>query len=143
MGYLGHDAIPALAFDHYHDSTFMTDTNYGIAFQMTHLASSFNIQEGFAQRQSVGCEANDKRLSRPRDAGLAHCGCSALDQPISNKPAWGGAPRASVTAQLPTGGGLVPVQQFGYLRLILSSFHEGANLISFSLAEMFVGYGQL
>jgi len=29
------------------------------------------------------------------------------------------------------------------LRLIVSGFHEGMNLISFSLAEVFVGHGQL
>jgi hypothetical protein len=52
-------------------------------------------------------------------------------------------PRASVAAQLPTDGGLVPVQQFGYLRLIVSGFHKSVNLISFSLAEMFIGHGQL
>ncbi len=51
--------------------------------------------------------------------------------------------RASVTAQFPTDGGLVPVQQFGYLRLIVSGFHKGVNLISFSLAEVFVGHKQL
>ena len=51
--------------------------------------------------------------------------------------------RASVSAQLPTDGGLVPVQQFGYLRLIVSGFHKGMNLISFSLAEVFVGHKQL
>jgi hypothetical protein len=53
------------------------------------------------------------------------------------------APRASVTAQLPTDGGLVPIQQLGDLRLIMSGFHEGVNLISFSLAEVFVGHKQL
>ena len=52
-------------------------------------------------------------------------------------------PRASVTAQLPTDGGLASVQHLGYLRLIVSSFHEGVNLISSSLAEMFVGHKQL
>jgi len=52
-------------------------------------------------------------------------------------------PRASVTAQLPNDGGLVPVQQFGYLRLIVSGFHKGVNLISFSLAEVYLGHGQL
>ncbi len=52
-------------------------------------------------------------------------------------------PRASITAQLPTDGGLVPIQQLGDLRLIVSGFHEGLNLIFFSLAEMFVGHGQL
>ncbi len=51
--------------------------------------------------------------------------------------------RASVTAQLPTDGGLASVQHLGYLRLIVSGFHEGVNLISFSLAEVFVGHKQL
>ena len=46
-------------------------------------------------------------------------------------------PRASVAAQLPTNGGLVPIQQLGDLRLIVSGFHEGVNLISFRLAEVF------
>jgi hypothetical protein len=50
-------------------------------------------------------------------------------------------PRSIVTAQLPTDGGLVMVQHLGYLKLIVSGFHESVNLISFSLAEMFVGHG--
>ena len=51
--------------------------------------------------------------------------------------------RASITAQLTTDGGLVSVQHLGYLRLIVSGFHERVNLISFSLAEVFVGHRQL
>jgi len=31
-------------------------------------------------------------------------------------------------------------QRFGALRLIVSGFHEGVNLMSFSLAEVFVGH---
>ncbi len=53
------------------------------------------------------------------------------------------APRTSVEIQLPDDGGLVPIQQFGYLRSIVSCFHEGINLISFSLAEVFVFQKQL
>jgi hypothetical protein len=48
-----------------------------------------------------------------------------------------------MTCQLTTDGELVPVQQFGYFRLFVSGFHNGVNLISFSLAEVFVGHGQL
>ena len=48
-----------------------------------------------------------------------------------------------VAAQLPTDGGLVPIQQLGDMRLIVSSFHEGVKMISFSLAEVFVGHKQL
>ena len=48
------------------------------------------------------------------------------------------SPRISITNQLPAGGGLVPIQQHGYLSLIVSAFHEYVNLISFSLAEVFV-----
>ncbi len=51
--------------------------------------------------------------------------------------------RAAVATQLPADGGLVPVQQFGTLRLIVSGLHERVNLISFSLAEVFVGHKQL
>ncbi len=40
------------------------------------------------------------------------------------------APRASVTAQLPTDSALASVQHLGYLRLIVSGFHEGVNLIT-------------
>lgn len=50
------------------------------------------------------------------------------------------APRAAVVTQLPADGGLVPVQRFGNLRLIVSGLHERVNLISFSLAEVFVGH---
>jgi hypothetical protein len=53
------------------------------------------------------------------------------------------APRAAVATQLQPDGGLVPVQQFGNLRLIASGLHEHVNLISFSLAEVFVGHKQL
>ena len=53
------------------------------------------------------------------------------------------APRTSITNQLPADGGLAPIQQLGYLRLIVSGFHEGLNLISFSLAEVFVFHKQL
>ncbi len=35
------------------------------------------------------------------------------------------------------------VQKSFYLRLILSGFHEGANLISFCLAEVVVSHKQL
>jgi len=45
--------------------------------------------------------------------------------------------------QLLADGGLVTIQQLGYLSLILFSFHEGVNLISFSLAELFVFHKQL
>ena len=51
--------------------------------------------------------------------------------------------RASIATQLPADGGLVPIQQLGDLRLIVSGFHEGVNLISFSLAELFVIHKQL
>jgi hypothetical protein len=50
---------------------------------------------------------------------------------------------ARVATQLSTDGGFVPVKQSGYLRLVVSGFHEGVNLISFSLAEVFVGHKQL
>jgi hypothetical protein len=53
------------------------------------------------------------------------------------------APRAAVAMKLPADGGLVPVQQFGNLRLIAPGLHEHVNLISFSLAEVFVGHKQL
>ena len=53
------------------------------------------------------------------------------------------APRTIITNQLPADGGLVPIQQLGYLSLIVSGFHEGVNLISFSLAEVFVFHKQL
>jgi len=53
------------------------------------------------------------------------------------------APRTSITNQLPADGGLVPIQQLGYLSLLVSGFHEGLNLISFSLAEVFVFHNQL
>jgi hypothetical protein len=47
-------AIPALALDHRHVSTFVAGNNHGIAFPMTYLASSFNVQGTIAQRSSVG-----------------------------------------------------------------------------------------
>ena len=53
------------------------------------------------------------------------------------------APRTSITNQFPANGGLVPIEQLGNLRLIVSNFHDGVNLISFSLAEVFVFHKQL
>jgi hypothetical protein len=52
-------------------------------------------------------------------------------------------PRARVADQHQTDGGLVSIQQLGNLSLIVSGFHKGVDLISFNLAEMFVGHGQL
>jgi len=52
------------------------------------------------------------------------------------------AARTSITNQLPANGGLVAIQQLGYLSLIVSSFHEGVNLISFNLAEVVVFHKQ-
>jgi len=52
-------------------------------------------------------------------------------------------PRSDIATHHATGRGLVPAQQLSYLRLIVSGIHEGVNLISFRLAEMFVGHGQL
>jgi hypothetical protein len=42
-------------------------------------------------------------------------------------------------------GGALGITQprLGDLRLIVTSFKEGVDLISFNLAEMFVGHGQL
>ena len=37
----------------------------------------------------------------------------------------------------------MPFQQFGILKLIVFDFHKGVNLISLSLAEVFVSHGQL
>ena len=66
-----------------------------------------------------------------------------LHWPISHGPAWvENSESQYMTCQLTTDGELVPVQQFGYFRLFVSGFHNGVNLISFSLAEVFVGHGQ-
>ena len=51
--------------------------------------------------------------------------------------------RASVTAQFPTDGGFVSVQHLEYMRLIVSGFNKGVNLISFRLAEVFAFHKQL
>ena len=51
--------------------------------------------------------------------------------------------KITLAARLPTDGGLVSVQQFGYLRLIVFGYHKSVNLTSFSLAEMFIGHSQL
>ena len=52
-------------------------------------------------------------------------------------------PKADIATQLPADAGLMPIQQLGYLRLIVSGFHEDVNLMSFSLAEVFVGHKRL
>ena len=49
----------------------------------------------------------------------------------------------AVPDQLAANGGLAPIEQPGNLGLIVSGFHEGVNLISFGLAEVFVIHGQL
>ena len=56
---------------------------------------------------------------------------------------WTAPARAGIKTPFPAYGEPMPIQQFGFLRLIVWGFHEGANLISFSLAEMFVGHKQL
>ena len=50
---------------------------------------------------------------------------------------------ASVAAPPPTDGGLGAFKHLGDLRLLVFGFHKGVYLISFSLAEVFVGHGQL
>jgi len=44
------------------------------------------------------------------------------------------AARATAANQLSIDAGLAPIQEFGILRLIVSSLHERVNLISFSLS---------
>ena len=60
---------------------------------------------------------------------------TSLHRPIAFKPA--------VARKLPADGRFVSIQQLGNLSLIVSGFHKGVDLISFNLAEMFVGHGQL
>jgi hypothetical protein len=72
-----------------------------------------------------------------------HCDYFVPDRPTSRKPVWAGIPESRCCDTTPDYGGLVPVQQFGNLRLIVSGLHERVNLISFSLAEVFVGHKQL
>ena len=55
--------------------------------------------------------------------------------PIAFKPA--------IARKLPADGRFVSIQQLGNLSLIVSSFHKGVDLISFHLAEMFIGHRQL
>ena len=50
---------------------------------------------------------------------------------------------APIAGKLPADGRFVSIQQLGDLSLIVSGFHKGVDLISFNLAEMFVGHGQL
>ena len=47
VGYVGYDAIPALALDHRHNSTFVVGTYHVIAFPMTRLFPRFNLQGPF------------------------------------------------------------------------------------------------
>jgi len=59
--------------------------------------------------------------------------------PGAHKLVWDDIPeKTSVTIHFPADCGLVPIQQLGYLNLIVPGFHECVNLISFSLAEEFV-----
>jgi hypothetical protein len=48
------------------------------------------------------------------------------------------APRTSGVIQFTSHGGPVPIQQLGYLSSIVTCFNDSVNLISFSLAEVFV-----
>jgi hypothetical protein len=53
------------------------------------------------------------------------------------------APRASVAAQLPTDCGLLPIQHLSNLSMVKYGSDESVNLITFSLAEVFVPDNQL
>ncbi len=60
---------------------------------------------------------------------------TGLREPIAFKPV--------VARKLPADGRFVSIQKLGYLRLIASGFHKSVNLISFNLAGMLAGHGQL
>jgi hypothetical protein len=53
------------------------------------------------------------------------------------------AQRAAVSTQLLVECGPVPVQQFGIMRLIVSSLYKRVNLISFNLVEVLVGHNHV
>ena len=80
----------------------------------------------------IACTPKNKLLPLPKAQRLWHCDCFAQ-----------ALPRSSVAIKRLADGGLVPIQQLGYLRLVVSGFHEGVYLVSFSLAEMFVFHKQL
>lgn len=88
-------------------------------------------------QQMSGLLAHPGGHSRSVSALLRSLGpqLTGLLGPIAFKPA--------VARKLPADGGLVSIQQLGNLSLIVSGFHKGVDLISFNLAEMFVGHGQL
>jgi len=200
VGRLGNDYISTFMLDHRHNYSFVACTNDGIAFPMTHLASSFNMPAPIAQRTSVvdlPLTVTSARKTFPllilaaqvlpknpalhfarinilvhRLMAVGQLGGDLLGNPLQTKQntgfftqqrlnGWGVptvlrslyreliglfgsiAPRTSVAIQLPAESGLVPIQQLGYLRLIESGFYEYVNLISFSLAEVFVFEKQL
>ena len=88
-------------------------------------------------QQIGGLLAHPGGHSRSVSALLGSLGrqLTGLLGPIAFKPA--------VARKLPADGRFVSIQQLGNLSLIVSSFHKGVDLISFNLAEIFVGHGQL
>ena len=51
--------------------------------------------------------------------------------------------KPAVACKLPADGRFMSIQQLVYLSLIMSGFHEGADLMSLNCGEMFLVHGQL
>jgi hypothetical protein len=56
---------------------------------------------------------------------------------------WSIASKTIVTIERSDDGGIVQVKHQGFLSMIVSSFHESVNLLSFCLADVFVLHKQV
>ena len=104
----------------------------------THYLLTCNLLGAALQaKQDVGLLLHPRRYRAAIAADLrAYSG--HLTDLLGSVPA-----RAVITTPFPTDCKFMPFQQLGYLRLTLSSINEGVNLISLSLAKLFVSHTQL
>jgi hypothetical protein len=85
-------------------------------------------------RYSITNATKQKPLHAPKDQKLEHSNYFVHALPRAHGLLGTIAPRTRVAIQLKADGGLVPIQQIGYLHFIVSGFHEGLNLTSLILA---------
>ena len=105
---------------------------------MTHYLLTGNLLGASLQaQQDVGLLLHPRRYRAAIAADLRAYSRHFTDL-LGSVPA-----RAVITTPFPTDRRFMPIQQLGYLRLTVSSINEGVNLISLSLAKLFVSHTQL
>ena len=109
------------------------------------------IKRFMANRQLCCYLLGAKLLGNPVKGGFEHIrfntsGVAAKQRSFPGKLIGlpGSIPAAAfVSNNLSRNGGLAPAKILGNFGAIQSFFHEAKNLISFSLAEVFIGHGNL